>query len=416
MMTSRYKGAALLFLLFATFALNANPLQPWDHEFNPALMSTGPRKYFETGLSAKMAVSNSYFTLEQLFPADGVLLLDFNQMLTTLEDRDLKVAANLEFEEHVVMTIFGVSLGEYVSMDGSISSAIPNKIIKVMADGITLGETNEDDADVYGRVFLKGGMYAGYRWKNWQFSTKAGAFAPLVYTDKDARFTYNVSNGAGGDITAETSVSIPVYSLFNLTDMSNTDTAALIDGMGYNLDLGAVKMRNGKPHYGFSLTGLTVSPAKLPYTTTVSASASMTTSDLLNYEEGSEPWSTDSNAEDMETLESLYEVSLPLALGGFYCLTGYPRFIDWVGNGELILDEGNLLVSGGLTAKGAISPLSALSVSVGYDKFLWEASAELRVNLRVIEVGVDVGLSNTHFLNLFTTRGLNAGFNLALGL
>ena len=415
MKTISSKGGVLLFLLFITFVLNANPIQSWDHEFNPALLSTGPRKYFETGMSAKAALSNSYFTIQQLFPADGVLLLDFNAMMADLEDRDLEVAANLYFEEHTVMTILGLSLGQYGSLHGSVSTVIPNGIIEAVADGISLGETNEDTADVYARLFVKAGMYAGFRWKDWQFSTKAGAFAPIVYTDKDARFSYEVSNGSTGDITAAAEMSIPIYTMMNLSDPTDMNAEDIINSLGYNLDLGVVKMKNGKPHYGFSLTGLTVAPAKLPYTTTMSAGSSMTTTDLLEYEDGSEPWSTDSHLEETETLEKLYEVSLPLSAGGFYCLSGYPRFIDWIGKGEVTLDDGILLLGGGITAKGAVFPLSALSLSLGYDKFLWETSMEMRVNLRVIEIGVDVGLSNTHFVNLFSPRGVTAGLNIAVG-
>jgi len=410
------RGLALLFILFITFTLNANPIQPWDHEFNPALLSTGQRQIIEVGMSTKLSLSNSYFTVQQIFPADGVLLLDFNRILSDLDGNDLKVAANISFEEHIVLTIAGLSLGEYGSMSGSVSSAIPNSIIEVIADGISLGETSEDSADIYGKVFAKAGVYAGYRWRDWQFSTKVGAFAPVVYTDKNASFAYSVDNNADGNISAEASATIPFYSMLNITDMSNTDSAALINGLGYNMDLGAVKMKNGKPHYGFSLNGLTLAPATLPYTTTFSATATMTAQDLISYEEGNDPWTTDSDMEDMETVEEAYQVNLPLSLGGFYCLSGYPGFIDWIGHGEITLDDGALLLGAGVTAKGAVFPLSALSLSLGYDKFLWETSLGLRFSLHLVEVGLDVGMSNMRFVKLFTPSGLNVGLNIALGI
>ena len=418
MKNNNKKGLCLLLIILVsvTMGLGANPIQPWDHEFNPALLSTGERTFLEVGTSVNVAASNSYFTMQQLFPADGVLTIDFNAMMDDLGDKDLKVALSVEAEEHAVLTILGLSLGEYSSVSGAVSTAVPNGVIEAIADGISIGETNEGSGEIYGKVFAKAGMYLGFRWKDWQIGTKAGAFAPIVYTDGDASFTYNVSNGSDGTIHADASASIPFYTMLNITDMEDSDSQTIINSLGYSLDLGLVKMKNKKPHYGFSLTGITLAPAMLPYSTMVTASATMDAADLISYEDNNEPWTTDSDVEDVETLEDLYEVSMPLSVGGFYVLSGFPGFIDWIGTAEVTLDDGDALLGADITAKGAVFPLTALSLTLGYDKFMWESSLGLRFSLHLIEVGLDVGMANTRFVNLFSPSGVSAGLNVAVGL
>jgi hypothetical protein len=409
------KSILLLLIMTVSFGLGASPLQTWDHDFNPALLSTGNRKSVELGMSFNAALANSYFTLEELFPADGVLVLDFDDIADDLNGKDLELAFSIEMEEHFVMTAKKVSVGQYATVNGAVSVAIPGNLFEVIADGIETGETYSDESEIYAKVFATTGIYGGYRWKDWQFSAKFGAFTPLIYSDSDASFYYSAENEEDGTFSASAGADIPLYSLFNLED-GDFDAASIPEYLGYNLDLGAIKMKDDKPFYGFSLTGLTLSPAVMPYTTTFSTSTSVTSTDsLVNYDENDEPWTTETEDMEYETTEETYRVSLPLVLGGFYRLSGYPSFIDWIGTGEITLDDGDVYLGGGITAEGAIFPLNALNLTLEYDKFFWETSMGLRFNVRFIEMGLDVGLSNTRFVNLFSPSGVNVGYYMALG-
>ncbi|MDC7221218.1 MAG: hypothetical protein PQJ59_14875 [Spirochaetales bacterium] len=415
MKNTNKKGLCLLFLMFISFALSANPLQTWDHDFNPALLSTGNREYVELGMSLDASLSNSYFTLQELFPEDNVLVLDFNEMADELNGKDLKFAASIDMEQHFVVTLLDVSVGQYVTVEGAVATAVPNNVIEVIADGISIGESNSDTGEIYAKVFATAGMYGGYRWKDkWQFSAKFGAFTPLIYSDGDANFSYSALNEDDGSLSASASMEIPLYSLFNMED-NEIDAGSIPEYLGYTMDFGAIRVIDDKPAYGFSLTGLTVASAVMPYTNTVTYSTSISTDNILDYVDDEDSLTEESEDVDIVTTEENYKVSMPLAIGGFYRLTGYPSFIDWIGTGEITLDDGSVYLASGITAEGNIFPLTALSLSLDYDKFFWETSMGLRFNVRVIEMGVDVGFSNTRFVKMFSPSGVTAGFYMGMG-
>jgi hypothetical protein len=401
---------SLVLFILLSGALFANPIQPWDHEFNPSLLSTGKRKVLEVGFSANMAVSNSYFGLTDIFQKE--LLIDLNAMATDLKDSDLIIAMKTEVEAHTFLSLFNVTVGGYSTIDGIVSTSVPGSFFEVVADGLLLDDSITGTGEIYGRVYTSMGIYGGYRWNDWQFGTKVGAFLPIAYSDKTASYDYSALLNSNGNISASAGVTIPVYMPF---DPQNPDAAAIMSGMGYSLDLGAIKLKDGEPHYGFQLTGLTLSPAVMSHKANVSAGASVSATDLASFQEDSEPWTLTTEEPDAEISSDSLRVNMPLSAGGFYRLTGYPSFIDWIGQGEMIWDNDILLFAGGVTAQGAIFPLNMLSLSLGYDRVMWETTAGLRMNLRVIELGMDVGLANTRFVKMFTTNGIYANFYLAMG-
>ncbi|MBN2657048.1 MAG: hypothetical protein JXR86_08300 [Spirochaetales bacterium] len=412
MKNNKKYGLTLILLLLGFQGLMAtSPLQPWDHTFNPALMSTGKRKYLEIGTQFNLAFANSYFALKDVFGGPE-FLIDLNDIAEEIGDKDLSVAAKVDFETHFLITILGLSIGGYTNLDTIATVGIPGGLFEIMADGIAADTTYADAGEVFARSYVNLGLYAGYRWRDWQFSVKGGAYLPVAFSDGDSSFDYSFILNSNGTYSADAGVAGTAYLPFDIDDFQ---ASGLINSLGYNLDLGAVKTRDGEPIYGFQVTGIPLYAARMPVKATFSTGFTASVTDIANYSSDNEPWEYELEDVEAEMEESDFKVYMPLSIGGFYKLKGFPRFIDWIAHGALYWDNDTLLGAAGLTAQGAISPLSALSISLGYDRVMWEAKAGLRFNIRILEMGLDVGMTSTRFIKMFSTNGLYANFYMAFG-
>ncbi|MDA3849840.1 MAG: hypothetical protein PF447_01060 [Spirochaetaceae bacterium] len=406
----------ILILLCSSMVMAAFPLQTYDNESNPALLSTGSRKFVDMGFSVDAGLSNSYFSLDTLLSPE--LTLDINAIHADLGDQDLKLALKVGMDFFTVISAADVSAGGYANVSGIASTGIPNSVFDVLANGISSGDNIEGTGSVYGRIFGKVGLYGGYRWEDWQFGAKMGAFLPLAVSDADGSYSYSLDTNTNGDINASANLNMPFYSMFDIDNMNGSWIASLSQNVGYHFDLGAIKMKEDKAMYGFSITGITLSPALMDYKTTVTASASaVITNPLTNFDaENEEDLITQTTTEpETTTTKGSYEVYMPLSIGGFYRLEGYPAFIDWIGHGKLIYDNEELLLGGGIAAQGASFPFNWLSMGLEYDRVMWQSTLGVRFDVRVIEFGVDVGLANTRFVKIFSDNGLYANVFMSMG-
>ncbi|MBN1648330.1 MAG: hypothetical protein JW874_09870 [Spirochaetales bacterium] len=415
MMNAARKTIIGLCLLACTSGfVSANPLDIPDFNFNPALMSVRNRTIFELGVSADMMLTNSALGLDDIFTSE--LVLDFNQIADDLAGGDWMVNSAVSAETHLVLTLFGIDFGVYAGVDGVISLGIPGSLIDLLANGNDIDLGSSGSSDVYARVFYGSGIYAGYRFKGFQFGARVGMFGPLIYTSPDASIEYALETDSDtGAISATADMNIPFYSA---VDFENISTDDIIDGMnGVNISIGAVKVKNKKAMYGLSISGITVKPAVAQYRTETTAHAEASIDNIINnIDADNEDWITDEFTDPVFETEAdnSYEISTPIQVGGFYRLSGFPKFIDWIAHAELTFDD-DVQLRAGVTAEGGFFPLSWFSLGLEYNRVYWNAVLGLKANLRVIELCVNIGTTAPEIQHLLSGNGLYAKFYLGLG-
>lgn len=414
-------GLGLLFMMLVSMGLSAIPDQPWDHEFNPALLSTGKRHILELGMSTQIAATNSYFTLGKVLQPE--FILDLNEMSSDLGGQNLDITAKVELETHLVLSLFKVSVGGYAAADGLFNTGVPYGLVDVLADGIRIDEPINGKSTVYGRMYSSAGIYLGYRWRDWQFGTKIGGFVPLAFTDDKASYQYAALLEGDGTISASAAANLPLYSFMDFSDMENFSPDSITDGMGYQISLGAVRVKDNMPKYGFQMTGITLSPAQLSFKSYVTYSTSVSTqldSDgntvtLASYEDGTDPFNVEEGEFEAETLEGNYKINMPFTMGGFYRQSIF-NIVDVIGHGEVVVDNGKWMLGAGATLQGAFFPLNIFSYGISYDRMIWENTLGIRFNLHVLELGLDIGVANNRIGKMFSSGGATAELYLALGL
>ncbi len=419
------KAAVLLIILICPAApAFSYPFSTYDHSENPVFLSVDygrmAREYFESGSSNSLTAGSSYFNLPGMLLSGS--LLDLDQMSVDLEGDPLKVFMLGSAEFHSTISIRNISLGGYFNLDAAVSPELPYGIVDVFANGIDF-ESDETElvsytgeASVYGRVFAKSGIYLGYKAEKWIAGVKTGPYIPVLYTDPDSSYMYSLSADAEAALEAVLNGSFSAYSpcdYNNLPDFTGDTVISLFrDVAGYNLDLGFTWLKDDKPLWGVGLTGITLIPATLNYSTSITVDASAAVNALASLN-GSEMFSSDfSDPEFTSSDSAAYTVYLPLRLGGFYRFDVF-GVADIITSAGLSYDNEELLPDFNI---GAIFPAFPLIYgNIGYQDALWRGDFGLKLDLRMIEFGFDMGTVSPKFSTFFNAPGFYMSLYSSIG-
>ena len=227
---------------------------------------------------------------------------------------------------------------------------------------------------------------------------------------------YSLSANEEAALEAVLNGSFSAYSPFDyedLPDFTNESISSLLsDVAGYNLDLGFTWLKDDKPLWGVGLTGITVVPATLNYSTSITVDASAAVNALASYGDD-DMFSSDFTEPEFSSSDSeAYAVYLPLRLGGFYRFDVF-GIADIVTSAGLSYDNGDLLPDFNV---GTIFPAFPLIYgNIGYKNALWQGDFGLRLNLRVIEFGFDLGTVSPKFSTFFNAPGLYMSLYSSIG-
>ncbi len=395
-------------------AVSADPLRTWNHDFNPSLLAVSSRETLDIGLSVDALASNSALGIDEIFKKE--IVIDLNKISDDLNGGSLLLTADMFTEVHVVLTLFGISLGFYAGADGIVSLGIPGEFIDLIANGNAVSGTTSGSETVYGRLFYTAGLFAGYRWNDFQFGAKLGVFGPLFCTDPGANFNYSLTtNVVTGEITGTAQMNVPFYSSINFNE---ADPNEIFQGMnGFNISIGAVKVKDNKAMWGASISGITLKVAEARYKTLLYSDAEISIDNIAgNIDSDAASLLTQELSDfTFETLgDGNYTVSTPLQAGGFYRLSGFPGFIDWIAHGELTFDD-EVQLRLGVTAEGSIPALSWLSIGLEYNRINWNAVLGLRANLHYFEIGMNLGLTAPELKHLFNANGVYGKIFIGMG-
>lgn len=406
--TVRIVLTSLVLAGLAASAAADNGLQPWDHGRNPAFFDNGAREYAELGLSADIDVSNSILALSDIFTEE--LVIDLDEIYANTPDRGMRVGSALGTETHLSVRLDRLGFGFFTDTSSFTRLTIPKEFIGLITQGNELDQTYADATELVQRSFTEAGAYATYAYAGFVFGAKLSAFAPLVYSDTNAKATFELTTAADGTVEGEVSAAGDVY------------TAGGDDGLvgtGANISLGVVRPdENGSPLYGGAINSIPIVAARPGYAFDLEQTGfTFTTDSLLDaINNGEDPFTTSETEGDADVIAldpgDRPKVHMPISISGFY------RFavpvVDVVPGAEIVFGDYARL-NAEVNIEGNIVPLNMLSVGLGYTNSLWHAGAGLRFPLRVFELDLQIRSVGTEIAGVFDGRGVGATVGLALG-
>lgn len=412
--------ASIMFFVLPVVVL-ANPASIWEHRYNPALLGTSSRGLFETGVSVSPGFQNSYFTVGQVF--QETIQINLDELYDGLTDAGFGIGLNLGAGVHSTLHLFGIGLGAYADLSTLGQIWIPKTLFEIAANGFESGQTYTGEGGLLVRSFAEYGAYGSMKFSNdkLRVGVKLAKFMPLAYT-ADANTAFTVVAAGDGSATATADVSAQLYSAFDMENPDTIDPSTLLSdpGSGLKFDVGFVYGgTRRKPRFGAALTNLTLKPA-VPafgwnYSFTASATVDSDPLDAFANDDPEEPYSYTDPVSNFDAVDaSSTEIKMPLTLSGFYRYSGL-RIIDIIPSMSLVMDD-PLRVNGGVLLEGAVFPLNLLSLGMSYQDLAWRTSAGLKLNLYLMELGVNVSSSSPEFATILKTNGVAVDIKLAIGL
>jgi hypothetical protein len=411
-MTLRLISIIILGILII-FPIAAESLSPSDHLFNPALLSISSRSFLEFGFNVNASLSNNYLSSSDIFTEE--IIINFQEMYEELYDTGFQITTRDIIENHLLFSIASISAGLYMTIDGLASLTIPGDFIDLVAHGNEIDETYTGSSDLYCHLFAETGLYAGYKWRNFQFGTKLGIFSPIAYCDNGI-VEYNLlTNSSTGMTSATASFDAKIFSAINFeaeSSLSFTEILGTLNGL--NIDLGALYMDGDTVIGGVHLNNIPIKPAYVENENSVSFSATGTINNPLDsFDDEEEEMMTEDSEFDVANAAAGEEISMPIELGAFYRMTFIP-VIDILFKGELVFAD-LFMFSLGTAVEADFSPFPSVFYGIGYNRTAWEMYLGTRMDVRFFEIGLDFCLTAPDFPSMFTAEGFSAELFLAFG-
>ncbi len=409
-------------------AVAHNQFRPWDHDVNPALLAPNQRRWVELAVTpVDFSVSNSVVAAGDVFQEKVVI--DFNEINERVPDEGWRFVGNFSGATHGTVHIGPIGFGGYTSVTNMTRFTLPKSLVEIMADGLPREEDGDGAVRADGegaldqRLFLEGGLYGSYTRNQIVYALKLGAYSPVVYS-RDTNFGYELymgdePNDDGNYIDlragAEGEILLGV----------DPDDPGASPAVGLKTDVGFIRQDSDRRAlFGAAINNVPIVPAQAEYRLKEDVEFRVST----DREEGLSAFFGEEDEEfddifdvqepdlddpEVEKLEDPVRVFTEPSVSGFYRF-GFP-VVDVIPHAEVVF--GSLArLNAGAVVEGNLPVLNWLSVGFGYDDFAWEASAGLRIPLRVIELSAKLGYSAPEISGLFRGQGFTGSINIAIGL
>ncbi|GAB6088582.1 hypothetical protein [Spirochaeta dissipatitropha] len=414
-------GGVIMFMLLAGGVM-ATPNSTWNHRANPSLLSAGGRPFFELGVSGTAGVQNSYLSAGRIL--QQTIVLDLDELNRNVGNAGYRIGSTLDLGTHFSAHLFGLGVGIYADNYNLVETRIPKGFFEVLAEGIEMDKQYASSSQSFIKSYIDYGVYSSLRWNQYTFGGKLGIYIPLAHS-RNAEFGYEFLAKSGGELSGSAGLTAELYSAF---DLENSDTigpeALEAANKGLKIDFGVIHNPNKRrPDWGLSVINvpLYAPPANYGWNFTADTSAEIESLlDLfLNEDSDVDPDAEEGGGFQEPELDfgaldgELPRIYMPLSVGGFYRYTGLP-LIDLIGHGALVFSE-PFRVNAGVHVEGSVWPLTGISFGIAHQDIAWRSTLGLRLNIRVLELGLQVSTSSPQFWGVFSTRGAAARLNIAMG-
>ena len=413
----------VLSIIILSSMLFSYPFRSWNHSLNPALFDYRSRFIIELGLSTDLGLNQNLFSFWNEFEKireESVYVINIPELHTELDGNDFNLSLFNQTPAHLLLDLGIIRLGVYGNVDIDAKFSVPNDLFSLLAYGNVDGEG--DVIDFEGtknqklNVDFEAGVYGSLRFNKISLGVKYGLKLPILVSDKDASYSYELLTSTSDEVKAKVEVNIPVYSTFHIDDLEYIDQEMIleqIDLAAHLLHVGFVYGEKRKtPNWGFAVNNINLRPALLLWEYVINKEFEFTSDNLLD-----DLMNSNQEENDQEIDEDFYyinpiskEYEYPLKASAFITI---PFLLNWTPYVEAIFSE-NININYGVIAEGRLIFLP-FYLGVENKNDIWHSSLGFRLNLHLAEIYAGIGLSNEDFFNQLDVNGLSLKINLAAG-
>ncbi len=375
-----------------------------------------PERTVELSFTAGAGLSNNYFSLADLFPEDGVLLIDLDDMAEAIGPSGFRLAGDAPIGISLDVKLpKSLKVGLFTGVSAYALGCLPDSLFDLLANGNGEGETISGDLDFKGDVFVEIGARASLGWEKWEFSLAPAFFGSALHIAEPTA-SYSVSTDpVAGTMTAVGTAVIPVYSAVPFDAFGEIGGGEILGAVlasgGLDLSLGATYRLLPDLVLGASLKRVPIVPARPGYLNTVTATFEATAEDLIG---GEESIAMDESHE-VETAEGSAKVFRPFKGGVSAVWTPEAvGFLTVFGNLDLAIYRG-VYADVGAGAMATLANALSGSYEIAFEDLVWKHRLGFIVNLRYFELNGKISLQSPDFLDSFAARGLSAVIGIKLG-
>ncbi len=374
-------------------------------------------RYVETGFSAGVSGSNSYFGLGDIFT--DTIVIDLNQIASDLGDNGLAFNLGVGLSNFTNLN-FGpkFKLGFFLNAEGFASSSIPKSFFELAAEGNSLNKTYTGDLNIIGDAFVEAGAYFGTRIAFLDVKFQPALFMPFFHIE-DPTASYSFRTNSDGTLYADVQASIPIYSVVPLDGESDIVAGEAISNLvaSSGLDFSGGASWDLFPRFltvGARVKHLPLIPARLENRTLMTASYTVDMSDLINNMGSGDMFNTTESSDYVSDKKQVY-ILRPFKLGvNAVFMPLRNEFISLEPNLDLGVYK-SVYVDAGIKVKFDLFNILALTASSNYEDMIWKEQLGLMLNLRVLEVDFLVGSQSDDFVKSFAGAGLGASLGMKFG-
>lgn len=381
------------------------------------------RRIVEFGADVKAGVSNNYFTVFDFFnnEEDKTLVIDFNELANQFATSDFVLSGDVGVKSYFNLNLSkDLKMGVFVATDVWAYTGLPGGIFSLIANGNELDRTYTESLSIQGNAFASAGAHLYMRTGNLGIRFAPSYFMPLAVV-RDASAVMSFTTGSDGTIAASADVAIPIYSTVPIEEIEGLSTDSLVNTIlgngGLDFTLSADYQLTKEWLLGATLANIPVLPARLNNRFDVTASFDYEIDDLtgqLMDDTLPEPVFDQSTSSSTVEVDDIVR-AMKFNASALYTPTWFkPLSVEpTLGLG---LYEGLVYVDFGLKTKLNFGNIIILQAAAERRDLIWYQHAGLILNVRLLEIEANVGMSSASFLSSYTASGLYAMIGIRIGI
>ncbi len=386
------------------------------------LQAQMPPRFIEAGLDLGLGASNNYFLLGDFF--QETLVIDLDDIAANIGSGGYRLSANADARLLMNLKLKSkkrgdkIGLGLFSGLSQFALMSVPDSVFDLLSEGNLPDTTYSGDMGLRGDIFASIGLDASYARGPLSLSLSPSFYMPVVHIEKPTAL-YSLVTNSDGTASVMAQASIPLYSAVLLSQDMSMDAGQAIGAIfgsgGLDISLGGMYHLLPELSVGANFRNIPIAPARLTNRNMLNASFQLDMLGILsNVDTGN--FYTMTNGYEFVSDQAPINVRRPFKMGA--AAAYYPRALRWLtldGKLELAIYD-TVYADIGLRAKANLANIGLFVLSSAYEDMVWRNSANVGLNLRIVQMNLEIGSQSTDFFRALGWGGVYAGIGFRVGM
>lgn len=389
-----------------------------------------PVRFIEFGVASEAAVSNNYFSVDQIMTKQ--IALNLQKIAKELPNKGLSVDFSVHEQNFLNVNIRpDLRLGFSANLEGSGNITFGKDLFDFLGSGFSAGEHNTYETSSYGDVFfdLSFSFHTVIR-QTYGLTVTPSYYVPLLYVG-DTTGTVDINTDSSGRIRATAEATVDVYSAmctkpyvkntFSGSDIGSDIAEALHKG-GFDIAVEVERQLLESLDVGV-FTRLPIWPGKVDYMMREKLTASFTGDNLLSnlMDKKSDLYEMDYHLSDiMYSSVTPKKVWRPFRLGAEAAWRPFGKWCTFRPKLALVVRRpytSDVMVYPEyfLGAEFALFNIVGLNFATAYENKVFFQQIGFMLNFKVVQIDIKASLRGASFVNSFNYTGAGVYTGVKIG-